>query len=280
LSVAANDAEGDRLACGFVIFARGNGDQYSEKIASAQWNAPQAFTVGHAQRYLRNFPEFRARPRNDAIAATLVLQLIREFAMNRPLMIAFALFMSCGTIPALAQSGGGGSGGSSSGGGASAGGSAATGAASGPTKGATSPAGSPNAGAAGAGTAGVSGVPNGPANVGGLNNSGNDPSGAGNAAKAPDVPANNTVGTANGSGSNSTTRTPPSTGNEGPNRGATSGLANSSNVPAGDGGLRQNGTQMSGNGQATKTTEQSSDAQIDAENRKLEGKVKSICKGC
>jgi hypothetical protein len=205
----------------------------------------------------------------------LVFQPIKEFAMNRSLMIAFALFMSCGTIPALAQSGGGGSGGSSSGG------SAATGAASGPTKGATSPAGSPNAGAAGAGTAGVSGVPNGPANVGGLNNSGNDPSGAGNAAKAPDVPANNTVGTANASGSNSTTNPPPAAGNAAnPNNSATSGLAHSSDVPAGDGGLRQNGAQMSGNGQATKTTEQSSDAQIDAENRKLEGKVKSICKGC
>ena len=37
---------------------------------------------------------------------------------------------------------------------------------------------------------------------------------------------------------------------------------------------------MPGNGEATKTTDQDSDAKIDAENRKLEGKVKSICKGC
>jgi hypothetical protein len=37
---------------------------------------------------------------------------------------------------------------------------------------------------------------------------------------------------------------------------------------------------MPGNGERTKTDENSSDVQIDAENRKLDGKVKSICKGC
>jgi hypothetical protein len=37
---------------------------------------------------------------------------------------------------------------------------------------------------------------------------------------------------------------------------------------------------MSGNGQPTTTKQPNSDAQIDAENRKLDAKVKSICKGC
>jgi hypothetical protein len=54
-----------------------------------------------------------------------------------------------------------------------------------------------------------------------------------------------------------------------------------SSDPASGGVPRQNGTTgMSGNGQATQTTEQPSDAQIDSENRKLDEKVKSICKGC
>jgi hypothetical protein len=112
-----------------------------------------------------------------------------------------------------------------------------------------------------------------------LNNSGNDPSGAGNSAKVPDAPTNNTVGTANSSASptkSSSTRND-SAAND--NSGAT-GLARSNDVPAGDGNLRQNGTRMSGNGQPTTTTETNSDAQIDTENRKLEGKVKSICRGC
>jgi hypothetical protein len=110
-----------------------------------------------------------------------------------------------------------------------------------------------------------------------LNNSGNDPSGVGNAAKSPDT-VNNTVGNAN-----STNRGPTnSSGNNvtNPANGRDPALARSSDVPAGDGNLRQNGTRMSGNGQPTTTREPNSDAQIDAENRKLDAKVKSICKGC
>ena len=197
--------------------------------------------------------------------------------MKNLVPLGLALLLSVASIPAFAQGGGGGGGSS---GGGSAGGASAAGAASGPTRGAASPAGSPNAGSPGAGTQGVSGVPNGPANVGGLNNSGNDPSGIGDSAKAPDVPTNNTVGTANApkrpstSGSSSRDAGPTNPGNS-----QTSG-ARSNDVPAGDDSLRQNGTRMPGNGEHTKTDENNSDAQIDAENRKLDGKVKSICKGC
>ena len=107
-----------------------------------------------------------------------------------------------------AQSGGGGSsGGGSAGGGASAGGSAA-GAASGPTTGTSNAAGTPNAGSTGAGSAAISGVPSGPANFGGINNSLNDPSGTGNAAKSPNPPGTNSLGTANSSGSSSSTGAP------------------------------------------------------------------------
>jgi hypothetical protein len=123
-------------------------------------------------------------------------------------------------------------------------------------------------------------MPNGPANVGGLNNSGNDPSGVGNAAKSPDAPVNNTVGNANSSNRAATTN---SSENNAANPGSDGNpsLARSSDVPASGGVPRQNGTTgMSGNGQATQTTEQPSDAQIDSENRKLDAKVKSICKGC
>jgi hypothetical protein len=122
-------------------------------------------------------------------------------------------------------------------------------------------------------------VPNGPANVGGLNNSGNDPSGVGNAAKSPDTPVNNMVGNANSPSRSSTTNSSGSNATNPGNRGNPS-LARSSD-PASGGVPRQNGTTgMSGNGQATQTTEQPSDAQIDSENRKLDEKVKSICKGC
>jgi hypothetical protein len=51
-------------------------------------------------------------------------------------------------------------------------------------------------------------------------------------------------------------------------------------TPTSDGSLQQNGTRTPGNEQPTKTTETGSDAKIDAEKRKLEGKVKSTCKGC
>jgi hypothetical protein len=194
--------------------------------------------------------------------------------MKNSATLTFALLLSLGSISALAQGGGGG--GSSSSGGASAGGSAA-GAASGPTRGSASAIGSPNAGSAGAGTAGVSGVPNGPANAGGLNNSGNDPSGAGNSAKVPDAPGTNTVGTAGPSDRGSTTN-PSSSGAANPNTNGRSSL--SDNTVVGGGSVRQNGTRMPGNGQPTTTSETNSDAQINAENRKLDAKVKSICRGC
>ena len=125
----------------------------------------------------------------------------------------------------------------------------------------------------------MNGVPNGPANVGGLNNSGNDPSGTGNSAKLPDVPTNNTVGPANSGRASSNNSSPRDAGAANPGN-TTTGLARSNDAPTGGGNTRQNGTRMPGNGQPSKTTEQSSDAQIDAENRKVEKMVKSICKGC
>ena len=146
-------------------------------------------------------------------------------------------------LAAYAQGSGGGSAGSSSAGGA----------ASGPSAGTGSATGSPNAGSAGAGTAGVSGVPSGPANAGGLNNSANDPSGAGNAAKVPTTPGTNAAGTANSSG------TPP---------GTTTGSAGNR-----AGGGRVDGATEPGSGDAI-------DAEINAENRKANAKIKSICRGC
>lgn len=75
------------------------------------------------------------------------------------------------------------------GGGGSAGiGSSTGGAASGSTAGGASATGSPNAGSGGAGSQGVGGVPR----ANGLNNSGNNPSGAGNSAKLPAAPGTNT----------------------------------------------------------------------------------------
>jgi hypothetical protein len=154
-------------------------------------------------------------------------------------------------VAALAQSGGGAGGGS-------AGGSSAGGAASGPSAGTSSAAGSPNAGSAG--TAAVSGVPSGPANAGGLNNSGNDPSGAGQAAKVPTAPGTNSLGTANSSGSTS--------GTAGSN---TTGMAKT-RAGAGNGG-RIDGT-------VTPGPSMPGDAEIRAEDPKVDAKIKSICKGC
>jgi hypothetical protein len=87
-------------------------------------------------------------------------------------------------------------------------------------------------------------VPSGPANAGGLNNSGNDPSGAGNSAKlaSPPPPGTNSAGTANSSGSPATTGSSATTG---------SARSNTSN-----------------------------DAAIDAENKEVDRKLKSICRGC
>ena len=157
--------------------------------------------------------------------------------------LATALALTGGTL-AFAQTGG-------SAGGASGGGTSTTGAASGPSVGTGSAVGSPNAGAAGAGTAAVSGVPNGPANAGGVNNSGNDPSGAGNSVKTPTAPGTNTLGTANSTGNASTT-----------------GMARS-----GASAQRIDGT-------VTPGPSMPGDAEIRAEDPKVDAKIKSICRGC
>ncbi len=114
-----------------------------------------------------------------------------------------------------------------------------------------SAAGSPNAGSAGAGPAAVNGVPSGPANAGGLNNSGNDPSGVGNAAKvaSPPAPGTDSAGTANLSG--------PAL-NSG--AGVTTGSA--------PGGTAATGPMESG------------DAAIRAEDKAIDRKLNSICRGC
>jgi hypothetical protein len=130
------------------------------------------------------------------------------------------------------------------------------GGASGPSAGAGSAVGTPNAGSAGAGTAAVSGVPSGPANSGGLNNSGNDPSGAGNSAKValPPSPGTNSAGTANSTGSSVNTGSSMTTGSAGSR--------------AGVGGTAATGPRTSG------------DAAIDAEDKAIDRKLKSICRGC
>ena len=112
-----------------------------------------------------------------------------------------------------------------------------------------SAAGSPSAGAAGAGSQGVSGTPPGPAAPGGLNNAGEDPSGQANAVRraSPSAPGTNTAGTAQSSGS-----------------GVTTGSARST----GSGGATVTGPQTSG------------DAAIGEENKEVDRKIKSICRGC
>jgi hypothetical protein len=86
------------------------------------------------------------------------------------------------------------------------------------------------------------------------------------------------LGTANSSGPASTSSS-----------GSTSGVGNASSLSgtnsagtagSSGGALRANGTVAPGTAGPTVTQEQNSDATIDAENRKLDRKVKSICKGC
>jgi hypothetical protein len=105
----------------------------------------------------------------------------------------------------------------------------------------------------------VSGVPSGPGNVGGLNNSGNDPSGAGNSAKiaSPHAPGTNSAGTANSSGSSNSSGSAVTTGSR------TSGSASSA-----PGGTAVTGPNTKG------------DAAVDAEEKAVDRKIKSICKGC
>jgi len=105
-----------------------------------------------------------------------------------------------------------------------------------------SAAGSPSAGAAGAGSQGVSGTPPGPAAPGGLNNVGEDPSGQANSVRraSPLAPGTNTAGTAQSSGSGITT-----------------------------GSARSPGSGTSGD-----------DVEINKENKEVDRKIKSICRGC
>jgi hypothetical protein len=99
-------------------------------------------------------------------------------------------------------------------------------------------------------------VPSGPANIGGLNNSGNDPSGVGNSAKVavPPGPGTNSAGTANSSGSSVNSGSSVTTGSAGSRTGI--------------GGTAATGPQSSG------------DAAIDAEDKAIDRKLKSICRGC
>jgi hypothetical protein len=138
---------------------------------------------------------------------------------------------------------------------AQSGGGSAGAAASGPSAGTGSAVGSPNAGSAGAGTAGVNGVPSGPANAGGLNNSGNDPSGAGNSGKvvSKPPPGTNSAGTANSPGSSAA---------------GSSMTTGSAGSRAGTGGTAATGPQTKG------------DISLDKEDKDVDRRVKSICRGC
>ncbi len=110
--------------------------------------------------------------------------------------------------------------------------------------------GAPAAGSAGAGSAATSGVAPGPASPGGTNNVINDPSGQGNAAKlsTPPPPGTNSLGTANSSGS------------------STSATTGSTTPPSGHVNIAGPNT--------------NSDAAISAEDKLLDKKIRSICKGC
>jgi hypothetical protein len=123
----------------------------------------------------------------------------------------------------------------------------------------------------------VNGIPSGPANAQGLNNGGNDPSGAGNAAKVASPSGNNGLGTASSSG-NAAAGNNSNAGGTGSN--GTAAPAAASTV--GSSGVRSNGAQTPGGvgGGPTVTDQRPVDATIDAENRHVDAKVKSICKGC
>jgi hypothetical protein len=112
--------------------------------------------------------------------------------------------------------------------------------------------------------------PPGPANAGGLNNSGNDPSGAGNSAKSPDAPGmrtpgTNAAGTANSSG--------PSSGNTAAPQGSTT-VGTAGNRAGGTSSGKIDGTVTSGG------PDRPGDAEVRAEDAKVDQKIKSICKGC
>lgn len=196
-----------------------------------------------------SFEDSQGSPgRNDCAAAGL--NLFGGAAMKLH-AIALAVMISLGPSLVLAQGSGGGGG-----------------------TGSGSAAGSPSAGSAGAGTLGTSGVPPGPANSAGLNNTGNDPSGSGN---TPRFNPGSTTGIARpapGTPSSGDTRNPTS-----PRGTNTLGTAKGSGV-GGGGSLRSNGTRMPGAGEPTVTSQQDSDNLINAENRKLNHALNSICRGC
>jgi hypothetical protein len=102
----------------------------------------------------------------------------------------------------------------------------------------------------------VSGVPSGPANAGGVNNTANDPSGVGNANRLglPASPGTNSAGTAQASGSASSSNA---------RSGVTTGAARQA-----PGGVNATGPRTNG------------DAAIDAEDQAIDRKIKSICRGC
>jgi hypothetical protein len=111
-----------------------------------------------------------------------------------------------------------------------------------------------------------------------LNNSGNDPSGAGNASKVASPAGNNGLGIPSSSG-NAKASNGPNAGNAPANP---SGAAAPSSGTVGSSGVRSNGAQTPGGvgGGPTVTDSSPVDSKIEAENRKVDAKVKSICKGC
>jgi hypothetical protein len=191
----------------------------------------------------------RSRPRERAKHSSVGVE--RRFAMaasNPAKLFITALLIT--PIACFAQSGG--SGGGSSGG--SSGGTSSGGSATGGVTAA------PNAGSPGAGSAAINGV-TGPANPAGGFNTGNDPSGAGNAANNnQNRPGTNSVGTANSSGAPRGSTTVGAAGN--PAGGATGGRI--------DGTVTQ-GPRLPGD-DAIKDE--------DAQNSKVDKKIKSICRGC
>ena len=102
--------------------------------------------------------------------------------------------------------------------------------------------------------AGVSGIPRGPGNAGGLNNSLNDPSGVGNAAKVAPPAAPSLNPPANPSGF------PPASSRAAPSSASTLGTR-----------TRRVGRHLSGRAAA---------AALNENDRLLNRKLKSICRGC
>jgi hypothetical protein len=65
-----------------------------------------------------------------------------------------------------------------------------------------------------------------------------------------------------------------------PTESTASRSAPSAGAPFGSDALRANGTRMPGPNAPTRTSSQDSDAKVNAENRRLDNAVKSICRGC